>query len=138
MLRLARSKIDSDRVQFQKADILQPWSFATKEFDLITFSLVLEHVANLQPIFSKVSDSLKKGGLVYVGELHPFKQYSGSKAKFDTDNGIHEVTCFTHHISDFTESAIHNGLNLILIKEYFDHDDEEGLPRILNLVFQKR
>lgn len=109
MLAVAQSKIFSNHVKFHHADILKPWSFATKTFDLITFSLVLEHIADLKSIFSKVSDSLEKGGWVYISELHPFKQYSGSKAKFNTANGVHEVTCFTHHISDFTEAAGQDG-----------------------------
>lgn len=138
MLQLAKSKIQSNRVQFQQADILRPWSFLSRTYDLITFSLVLEHISDLNSIFSKASDTLLKGGLVYIGELHPFKQYTGSKARFETINGVQEITCFTHHISDYIEAAGQHGLHLILFKEFFDQEDQDGIPRILSLTFQKR
>lgn len=138
MLAKAREKISSEKVQFIKADILQPWQFAAKQFDLITFSLMLEHIENIEEIFSKATAVLKPGGHIYVGELHPFKQYSGSKARFETENGQQIVTCFNHHVSDFTVSAANHGCEIKLLKEYFDENNRENLPRILALLFQKK
>lgn len=57
---------------------------------------------------------------MYVGELHPFKQYLGSKAKFETKEGEQTVKCFNHSISEFTHSAKNNGFNIVNINEYFD------------------
>src|SRR5262245_57220138 len=44
MLSKARGKITSQKVNFIQADINEPWTFTNKLFDLITFSLVLEHI----------------------------------------------------------------------------------------------
>src|SRR5688572_18487997 len=44
MLAKARKKISSPKVQFHKADITAEWDFASGMYDLITFSLVLEHI----------------------------------------------------------------------------------------------
>ena len=137
MLAKAATKIDSDTVQFIQADITQQWSFAKKGYDLITFSLVLEHIQNLDHIFNELSKYLNKGGYVYIGELHPFKQYSGSKARFETEQGTQVVTCYDHHISEFTQAAKKHGLIIIDINEYFDSDDRSALPRILTLLLQK-
>lgn len=137
MLAKARSKITSEKVRFIQADINQPWIFSNEKFDLITFSLVLEHIRNLDHIFREAYHLLNENGSVYVGELHPFKQYSGSKARFETDNGIHVVECFNHHIFDFVESAEKAGLKLEKLEECFDDDNRSEIPRILALIFKK-
>jgi len=138
MLAKAKEKISSDKVNFIQADITQVWSFAKKQYDLVSFSLVLEHIENLQNIFAAVSKAVTTGGYVYIGELHPCKQYAGSKARFDTDEGVQVLTCFNHHISDFTEAAEINGFEIAGIKEFFDEDDRSTIPRILALLFKKK
>ncbi|GEO11645.1 class I SAM-dependent DNA methyltransferase [Segetibacter aerophilus] len=137
MLAKAKAKITSDKVEFKQVNILSEWTFRTKLYDLVTFSLVLEHIENLDPIFQEVSNALVQGGHVYIGELHPFKQYAGSKARFDTEDGTQVVECFNHHISDFANAAKRHGLILENIDEYFDNDNREELPRILMLLFKK-
>ena len=138
MLEKARAKITAAHVQFVQADITQPWSFAVTQFDLVGFSLVLEHIELLNPVLQKAAAALKPGGYLYISELHPFKQYNGSKARFETATGTQVVTCFNHHVSDFTDAATANGLELLTLKEYFDEDDRNNIPRLLTLLFQKK
>jgi len=138
MLEKARVKINSSRVEFLQADITKTWPIRSNAYDLVTFSLVLEHIENLNFIFQQAATTLKPGGYVYVAELHPFKQYSGSKARFDTTNGIKEVTCFTHHVSDFIGAAADNGLHVVSITEHFDDDDRSVPPRILSILFRRK
>lgn len=137
MLKRARTKITSPSVDFKLADITSSWSFTEDGYDLVTFSLVLEHIQNLDSVFYEASKKLHPGGYVYVGELHPFKQYTGTKARFEINNDIHVVSCFDHHVSDFISSAKKNGLELVYLDEYFDGADREGLPRILVLLLRK-
>jgi ubiquinone/menaquinone biosynthesis C-methylase UbiE len=40
MLKKAKARINSPKVDFVKADINQTWDFAEVKFDLVTFSLV--------------------------------------------------------------------------------------------------
>jgi ubiquinone/menaquinone biosynthesis C-methylase UbiE len=136
MLAKAKEKIISPNVQFQQADITMPWTFVGEQFDLVGFSLVLEHILNLEAIFSEAAKVLKPGGYIYVGELHPFKQYLGTKARFTTSDGVQEVTCFNHHISEFINSAAINGLQLFDLQEFFDEDEKE-IPRILCIILRK-
>jgi ubiquinone/menaquinone biosynthesis C-methylase UbiE len=138
MLAKAKEKITSPIVTFVQANITQPWNFTAKQFDLIGFSLVLEHIEFLQPVFEKAAAVLKPGGHLYISELHPFKQYSGSKARFDTTEGTQVVTCFNHHITDFTNAAKANDLVLVSLSEYFDDDDRNNIPRLLTLLFSKK
>jgi len=138
MLSRAKEKIISEQVVFKRADILKPWTFAERRYELVTFSLVLEHVENLDEIFRKVAQVTKPGGLVYLGELHPFKQYLGTKARFETENGTEVLPCFNHHISDFILAAKNAGFQIQDFSEFFDDDDKSGLPRILAILFEKQ
>jgi ubiquinone/menaquinone biosynthesis C-methylase UbiE len=137
MLAKAKEKITSKNVQFVQADITADWIFINQLYDLVTFSLVLEHIDNLDHIFKQVAQSLNPGAHVYIGELHPFKQYAGSKARFETENGVQVVDCYTHHVSDFVQTAKKTGLSLVDINEHFDDDNRNEIPRILTILFRK-
>lgn len=137
MLAKAKAKIGSPKVQFIQADITTPWAFTKGQYDVVGFSLVLEHIDKLEPVFEKVAAALKPGGYAYIGELHPFKQYSGSKARFETAAGTQVVECFNHHISDFILAGKQQGLKLVDAEEYFDNNDRNEIPRILTLLLRK-
>jgi len=137
MLAKAKEKITASTVRFLQADITKPWSFGTSVYDLVTFSLVLEHIRDLEFVFKEAAAALKTGGNMYIGELHPFKQYAGSKARFETEQGVQVVECFNHHVSDFIQGAKRYGLTTIELKEYFDDDNRNEVPRILALLLTK-
>jgi ubiquinone/menaquinone biosynthesis C-methylase UbiE len=137
MLLQAKQKNQGNNVEFLLADINNDWTFTTDSFDLVSFSLVLEHIENLDHVFREAALKLNHGGYLYLGELHPFKQYTGSKARFETEEGIKVVDCFNHHISDFINSAEKNGLQLKALQEFFDENDRAEIPRILTLLFVK-
>jgi ubiquinone/menaquinone biosynthesis C-methylase UbiE len=124
-------------VQFQRADITQPWSFVQEKMDLITCSLILEHIEDLHFVLQQAANVLHPGGLFYICELHPYKQYSGSKARFQTAEGMQVLTCFVHHVSDYTEAALQNGLRIVALQEWFDEGDNMGMPRLISFLFQK-
>ena len=137
MLAKAKEKVMATNVTFVQADVTTPWIFTNKKYDLVSFSLVLEHIEHLDFIFGEAAKALNAGGYVYVGELHPFKQYSGSKARFETAHGVQVVTCYNHHISDFVQAAKKHQLQVADVEEYFDEDNRNNLPRILTLLFKK-
>ncbi len=78
-----------------------------------------------------------ENGHFYIGELHPFKQYQGSNARFEKDSGVFELECFVHNISEFFLTARKNHFGLIDLKEWFDDDDKMKIPRLLTMKFQK-
>jgi 2-polyprenyl-3-methyl-5-hydroxy-6-metoxy-1,4-benzoquinol methylase len=137
MIEKAKLKVQTPNVSFKIADILEDWNFTTQQYDLATFSLVLEHIQNLDLIFEKLKAVVKDNGYVYISELHPFKQYAGSKARFDIGNGEQFLDCFIHHVSDFTNIASKHGFKILLIQEYFDDNDKSNIPRLLTLLLQK-
>lgn len=138
MLAKAKEKITANNVEFKQFDLRGEWEFAESEFDLITCSLTLEHIENIDFVFEQSAKVLRTGGLFYIGELHPFKQYQGSKARFDTNDGVFELECFVHHISGFFEAAKTNNFELADLKEWFDEDDRTSVPRLLTMIFKVR
>jgi ubiquinone/menaquinone biosynthesis C-methylase UbiE len=136
MLAKAKEKLKGEKVHFVQADINEEWTFIDRNYELVSFSLVLEHIKDLEPVFQKAVKSLRPGGYIYIGELHPFKQYSGSKARFETEKGLQVLDCFTHHISDFINTAKTNELTLLDLGEHFDEGNAQ-LPRLLTLLFRK-
>jgi len=136
MLKHAKNKITAPNILFKQADLLGEWNFTDGVFDLVVFSLVLEHIELLAPVLRAAAEKLKPGGHLYIGELHPFKQYTGSLARFEKDGQRIELGCYTHHISDFYAAAAGSGLSLAGLNEWFD-EDAKDIPRILSLLFRK-
>ena len=106
MLRHAKSKINSGQVFFVVADLTKPWPCRDGSFELIVCNLVLEHIEDLDAVFAEVARALATGGQFFLSELHPFRQYKGTKANFRTNNEAIEIPAFVHHLSDFTESDV--------------------------------
>ncbi len=136
MLAKAKAKIVASNVEFRQFDLRRRWAFPENRFDLITCSLALEHIENIDFVFQQARKVLHAEGLFYIGELHPFKQYQGSKARFDADSGVFELECFVHHISEFFAAAKKNNFELVDLKEWFNDDTEKAVPRLLTMIFK--
>lgn len=137
MLVKAKAKMKTPKVSFLQADITRPWPSTIPTVDLITCNLTLEHISDLGFIFQQAGKKLIDKGLFFICELHPFKQYLGSKARFDTENGVQELKVYQHHISEYLQKATANGFELIELKEWFDEGGTSEIPRLLSLVFRK-
>lgn len=138
MIARAKEKVQTQNVRFESADLTQPWPCVDSAYELIVCSLVLEHIADLGHIFSEAARTLIAGGKFVINELHPFKQYGGTKARFEREAEIVEVPAFVHHISDFTNAAGQSDFKLIALDEHWHAEDKGKPPRIVSFVFQKR
>jgi ubiquinone/menaquinone biosynthesis C-methylase UbiE len=137
MLEKAREKITAENVEFQQMDLREEWRFAEDSFDLITCSLALEHIEKIDFVFAEARKVLRQAGQFYIGELHPFKQYNGTKAHFETGSGVFELECFVHHVSEFFDVAKRNNFEIVELKEWFDDDDKTQIPRLLTIICKK-
>jgi len=137
MLNKAKEKISTESVIFKKNDLTEDWEVCNGFAGLITCSLALEHIKDLNHIFNQAYLKLKKNGLFFISELHPFKQYSGSKARYETEDGTKELEAYIHHISEYIDTAKTNDLKLVEIKEWFDENSGSELPRLISFVFKK-
>lgn len=137
MILKAKEKVLADNVRFEAADLIKHWPCKDEAYDLIACNLVLEHIENLSHIFSEAARTLKPGGIILINELHPFKQYGGTKARFERSGQMVEVEAFVHHISDFIIAAEVNSLRLAKLNEYWHEEDQGGLPRLASFIFEK-
>jgi ubiquinone/menaquinone biosynthesis C-methylase UbiE len=133
----ARQKIKSDNVTFEIADVKEPWNFTTTKADLITCSLILEHVEDLNFVFGQAAQHLNPQGHFYACELHPFKQYGGTKARFETGAGLELLECYTHNVSDYLHAAQKNRLSLVGLEEWFDDNERTTIPRLISFLFER-
>lgn len=136
MQAVAREKVPATNVEFLIGDVTEAWNFGNG-FDLITCSLILEHVEDLVHVFREAAGVLVADGRFYICELHPFRQYSGSKARFEAEGGEKILECFTHHVSDYSTAALISGFAIERIDEWFDGYDRSGMPRLVSFVFKK-
>ena len=138
MLAQAKEKIKAENVEFRQFDLREDWNFNENQFDFITCSLALEHIENIDFVFGQARKVLRANGLFYIGELHPFKQYQGSKARFEIGSGVFELECFVHHISEFFEVAVKNNFQIVELKEWFDNDNKTQVPRLLTIICKSK
>lgn len=137
MIEKAQAKVRADHVRFETADLTKRWICEDGKYDLIVCCLVLEHIQDLGHIFAEAARVLVPGGIFLIHELHPFKQYLGAQARFERADKTIEVTAYTHHISEFTNTASNHGLKLIRLNEYWHTEDVNKPPRLLSLWFDK-
>lgn len=135
MLSIAEKKVISPKVSFIKTDLNLNWEVPENFVDLATCSLTLEHIENLNHIFEQAFLKLKKGGLFFICELHPLKQYLGSKARYESEEGTQELEVYTHHLTDYISAAKKNSFEVTDINEWFD--EGVAIPRLISFVFKK-
>ena len=137
MIEIAGEKVRAENVRFSVADLAKRWPCEDGAYDLITCNLVLEHIEDLSYIFHEAWRTLRHKGRFFINELHPFKQYNGTKARFERGGQTIEVAAFVHHISDFTNAAANNGLKLLKLNEHWHKEDQNKPPRIISFIFEK-
>jgi malonyl-CoA O-methyltransferase len=137
MMTQAQAKVQASHVTFAIADISQRWPITDQSIDLISCNLILEHIEDLGFIFAEAARSLRTGGQFFISELHPFKQYEGSKARFEHEGETAVIPAFIHHISDFLDAATDNGFKLLALKEWWHEHDENKPPRLVSFLFEQ-
>jgi ubiquinone/menaquinone biosynthesis C-methylase UbiE len=135
MLDQARKKVKTDKVTFINTDLNENWPVNDNSFDLATINLTLEHIETLDHIFNSLFMKLTQGGKCFVCELHPIKQLSGSKARFEKNGDEIALDVFYHSELEYIESAEKAGFNLIVKKEWYDN--KKTVPRLISFLFEK-
>jgi len=138
MISRARTRPGLENVRFSLADIRRPWPAEDHSVDLVVCNLVLEHVEDLHSVFSESSRALVKGGRFFVCELHPFRQYQGTRARFHSSKGEQEIAAFVHHVSDYSGAAAECGFDVEHLKEWWHEEDGGTPPRLISFMFCRR
>jgi ubiquinone/menaquinone biosynthesis C-methylase UbiE len=137
MLQMARAKMRDAHVSFTQADLSHTWPCANASADLVICNLVLEHIANIDFVFNQAARCLQPGGYFWVCELHPFRQYEGTKARIVRGNTVTLVDAFVHHVSDYWNATQRSGLQLHALQEHWHADDAGKPPRLLALMLRR-
>ena len=137
MMERARTKASAPNVAFAVADITQRWPVDDASIDLISCNLVLEHIKDLSHVFAQAARVLTNNGRFFISELHPFRQYQGTVATFTREDESIKIPAFIHHISDFLNAAVANGLELVQLNEWWHSGDEGKPPRLATFMFSK-
>ena len=136
MLAKAMEKTSRESVKFTVADINSPWPCENEAADIVVCNLVLEHVEDLEIVFSESARALQRTGKFFICELHPFRQYLGTKANYPIHEQSVEIPAFVHHISDFLTAARNNNFQLIELNEWWHQEDSQKPPRLISFLFQ--
>jgi malonyl-CoA O-methyltransferase len=126
MLERARAKAGTLPVNFVEHDLARRLPFADATFDRVVCGLVLDHVADLQGIFSEMKRVCRSSGFIVVSNMHPAMMLRGVQARFHEQARGVEVrpqSC-PHQLSDYVLAAARAGLT-------FDHLSEHAVDEAL-------
>ncbi len=141
MLAKARERVSEGGVRFLEHDIRTPLPVESGSADLVVITLVLEHVEDLGFVFHECARALRRGGHLFVSELHPYRQWAGARARF-TAPGSEEairIPAYLHEISEYVAAGNGADLRLVGMGEWRDGWDraEGAMPRLLSLLFRR-
>lgn len=140
MLAKARARVVSPLVQFVRHDVRTPWPVRDGAFDVVVGNLVLEHVADLAPVFAEGARVLRDGGQLYLCELHPFRQWRGAQARFtdDATGEVIRIPSHVHAVADYVNGGLDAGLELRRLGEWLEDAAAPGSPpRLLSALFRR-
>ena len=129
MLAIAREKVpDAD---FRRGRLEQlPLDDAS--IDVLTCSLALTHVPDLEPVLREFGRVLRPGGTAVLSDMHPFNTMTGGGiAGWPTDitEGIPFVVNRTHQISDYITAFNAGGLSVVeCVEPEFSEAEVTGVP----------
>lgn len=141
MLAKAGARVVSDAVKFVEHDIQRTWPVADESVNAVVGNLVLEHISNIRIIFHEAQRVLRPNGTMFLCELHPFRQRTGSQAQFtDPSSGDRlKVEAYVHDVSEYVNGGLDAGLKLVRLGEWWDDLDRSvaAPPRLLSVLFTR-
>jgi len=149
MLDVARSRLTTGNVELLEHDVQTRWPVSDAEVDLVIADLILEHVADVTPVFAEAARVLRPGGTMFMCELHPYRQWRGGQAHFIDEWSGETVfaPAFAHSIAEYVNAGIEAGLVLRRLDEWSDESGQgraepearaqRGIPRLVSMRFTK-
>ena len=132
MLSKAMKKDSLRKINWQVADLNKPFPLQKEIFDLITSTLVVEHIDHLENYFSEMRRVARPGADIFVTGLHPAMHLFGISARFKDPETKHDIMPHSHchNISTIFNRAIESGLLVKRMEEhYVDQTLIEAAPK---------
>ncbi|HVE79057.1 MAG TPA: methyltransferase domain-containing protein [Gemmatimonadaceae bacterium] len=140
MLARARARVGAAHVRFVRHDVRERWPVPDAAVDVVVGNLVLEHVADLVPVYAEAARVLRSAGQLLLCELHPERQRRGGQARFsDPVSGVTVlVAAHLHTVAEYVNGGIAAGLTLRHLGEWLEPAaTPEAPPRLLSLLFER-
>jgi malonyl-CoA O-methyltransferase len=119
MLAQARRKTGASDLRFQVHDLSQTLPFPAENFDRVLCALVVDHIEELDKLFSEMHRICRPIGSVIVSGMHPAMMLRGVQARFclpETNREIRPAS-YPHEMSAYVMAAARAGFA-------FDHFSE--------------
>ncbi len=88
MLQRARRRVAAPHFHLLQCDVTAPWPLPPALAGVVLFNLILEHVADLAPVFHHAFRVLQPGGQLYISEYHPQRLAAGGGATIAGEGGL--------------------------------------------------
>ena len=140
MLDVARRRVSGAHVRFVERDITHAWPVEPATVDVVVGNLVLEHVRDLGPIYAEAARVLRRGGELFLCELHPYRQLRGGQAHFEDaeTNETVPVTAYQHSVSEYVNGGLAAGFVLRALGEHLEESaPPDAAPRLLSVLFER-
>jgi ubiquinone/menaquinone biosynthesis C-methylase UbiE len=120
---LARASRNVDGIKVVQSD-LRSLPFRDDSADLVSCSLALTHVPDLDPALRSFARVLRAGGSAVISDIHPLAVMSGAHAFFRTADGSRAVARNEQHwIGDYVGAALGAGFRIERCDEAFIDDE---------------
>lgn len=129
MLAQARAKAGSGMVNFVRHDIGTRLPLADGAFDRVICCLVVDHVRDLDHLFSEMGRVCAASGRIVVSSMHPAMMLQGVQARFNDPATGEKVypESVPNQLSDYVMAALRAGLRIDHLSE---HMIDESIVRI--------
>lgn len=143
MLGRARERVPQAHVRFVQHDITRPWPAADAGADIVVGNLVLEHIADLRPVYAEARRVLRPGGLLFICELHLYRQLRGVRARFQEGEDLVLVEAYPHTVSEYLNLGLELGFELAHLGEWYRenaalHPADSNGPTFLSILLRRR
>lgn len=149
MLARAHKRLEerAESLKLIAADLLAPLPLTNDTFDIIIISLVLEHVADLLPLFIECHRVLAPGGRIYIAEMHPVLRAGGTAAHFKLGGTQYSLPSYPHTEDDLQTSMVAAGISITTTTSFFASESfiraipklhkHRGSPVLISILGEK-
>jgi ubiquinone/menaquinone biosynthesis C-methylase UbiE len=120
MLTRAREKAGALPIHFQLHDLATPLPFADDTFERVLCSLLLDHICDLDDLFSEMHRVCGAAGCLVVSVMHPAMMLRGVQARFHDPITGSEIRpeSQAHTISEYVMAASRAGFRFDYVAEF--------------------